>query len=414
MSNSGQLLYISAHPSYSVNGYIPLRNEVGDFRGDSTFQHETQRAMRKFKIGVLGCGMIAELGHLPAITQCPELELHALYDLDWQRTLELQKRFGAQHAYPTAEEFWQSGFDAVVICTPAPLHREHVLTAAEHGKHVLCEKPLAKSVEEIEVMRDRMQAAGLLLATGFTYRFSHSAMEIRRLVQEKAIGEVRAMRLVYLWNLHGKWEWDRDGRMIPSKLRVGRMLEGGPMVDCGVHQIDLARWWLGSEVIWQQAVGIWVEDFEAPDHVCLHLGHQCGAHSMIEMSFSYNATSKEPRSHFQYELIGTDGVLRYNREEHSFELRNSHGTQYLHWHGEKNFVGMYHEFATALATGKLGDMPSADDALMVTMISEEATRQAIRDRARFSRDCQSTMQQSVPQPAELSTVPLDANEHSEL
>ncbi|XZE54733.1 Gfo/Idh/MocA family protein [Planctomycetaceae bacterium SH139] len=369
--------------------------------------------MAKFKIGVLGCGMIAELGHLPAITQCPDLELYALFDLDWQRTLDLQKRFGARHAFPTEEAFWKAGFDAVVICTPAPLHREHVLTAAEHGKHVLCEKPLAKSVADIEVMRDTMQAAGLLLATGFTYRFSHSAMEIRRLVREKAIGEVRALRLVYLWNLHGKWEWDDQGRMIPSKLRVGRMLEGGPMVDCGVHQIDLARWWLGSEVAWQHALGVWVEDFQAPDHVCLHMGHRCGAHSMIEMSFSYNATSQEPRSHFQYELIGTDGVLRYNREEHSFELRNSHGTQYLHWHGEKNFAGMYYEFAKALATGTLGDMPSANDALMATKISEEATRQAIRDRARFSSDCHSTMEKSVPQPAELTHVPLDASEHPE-
>lgn len=196
--------------------------------GMQNFQHEIQQDMAKFKIGVLGCGMIAELGHLPAITQCPDLELYALSDLDWQRTLELQKRFGARHAFPTEEAFWKAGFDAVVICTPARLHREHVLAAAEHGKHVLCEKPLAKSVADIEVMRDRMQAAGLLLATG-----------------------------------------------------------------------------------------------------------------------------------------------------------------------------------------TLGDMPSANDALMATKISEEATRQAIRDRARFSSDCHSTMQKSVPQPAELTHVPLDASEYPE-
>ena len=370
--------------------------------------------MSRYKIGVFGCGMIAEWGHLPAIKQCPELELYALFDLDWQRTVDLQKRFGARHAYPTAEAFWNSGVDAVVICTPAPLHKAHVLTAAEHGKHVLCEKPLAKSVADIEQMRDTMQAAGKLLATGFTYRFSQSALDIHRLVREQAIGEVRALRLVYLWNLHGKWNWDESGRMIPSQLRVGRMLEGGPMVDCGVHQIDLARWWLGSEVVWQHALGIWVEDFEAPDHVCLHMGHACGAHTMVVMSFSYNATSKEPRSHFQYELIGTDGVLRYNREEHSFELRNSHGTQYLHWHGEKNFVGMYHEFAKALSTGQLGNLPSADDALAVTKIAEEATRQAIRDRGCYSSDCHSSLQQSVPQPEELATVPLDGLERTQL
>jgi predicted dehydrogenase len=127
------------------------------------------------------------------------------------------------------------------------------------------------------------------------------------------------------------------GERIASPLRVGRMLEGGPMVDCGVHQIDLARWWLGSAVEWQRGIGVWVEDYQAPDHLYLHMGHACGAHTMVEMSFSYNATSREPRTHFQYELIGSDGVIRYNREEHSFELRNSHGTQWLAWHPEKNF-----------------------------------------------------------------------------
>lgn len=347
--------------------------------------------MSRLKIGVLGCGMIAGLGHLPAIVQNPELELYALYDIDWNRALSLQQRFGARHAFPEESAFWQSDIDAVVICTPAPLHRRNVESAASHGKHVLCEKPLAQTVDDIRAMIDTMKHAGLLLMTGFTYRFSPSAIDIHRLVGEKAIGEVRSLRLVYLWNLHGKWQWDDTGKMIPSPLRVGRMLEGGPMVDCGVHQIDLARWWLGSEVVWQRSVGIWVEDFEAPDHVCLHMGHQCGAHSMIEMSFSYNATSKEPRSNFQYELIGTDGVIRYNREEHSFELRNSHGTHYLPWHGEKNFAGMYQELVRVLRTGQLGNMPSAEDGLAATEIAELATRQAIAERETFSRGSRSSM-----------------------
>ena len=90
-----------------------------------------------------------------------------------------------------------------------------------------------------------------------------------------------------------------------------------------------ARWWLGSEVDSHRGIGVWVEDFEAPDHMYLHMGHENGAHSMVEMSFSYNATASQPRSNFQYELIGTDGIIRYNREERNFEVRNSHGTRHL-------------------------------------------------------------------------------------
>jgi predicted dehydrogenase len=371
--------------------------------------------MASKRVGVLGCGMIAELGHLPALCQASGLECHALYDVNWERALALQRRFHVPHAYPTEREFWESRIDAVVICTPAPLHKEHVLTAAAHGKHVLCEKPLAMNVRDIACMQAVMQEAGLMFFTGFTYRFSPSAREIHRLVRERAIGEVRCLRLVYLWSLHGKWSWDASGRMIPSPLRVGRMREGGPMVDCGVHQIDLARWWLGSEVEWQRGIGVWVEDFDAPDHMFLHLGHACGAHAMVEMSFSYNATAKEPRSHFQYELIGTDGVLRYNREEHSFELRNSEGTRYLHWHGEKNFAGMYSEFAHALWTGDARDMPTAEDGLVATRISREATQQAIDDREISSRQHPSTMQRAVAsRHATQQSVPLDSAEMEEM
>ena len=57
---------------------------------------------------------------------------------------------------------------------------------------------------------------------------------------------------------------DEQGKMIPSPLRVGRMLEPGAMVDCGVHHIDLARWCLGGEVVWKRGIGVWVKTFEAP------------------------------------------------------------------------------------------------------------------------------------------------------
>lgn len=332
------------------------------------------------KIGLLGCGTVAERGHLPAIGQVPELQAHALFDVDAVRAETLRRKFGVVHAFAREEDFWQSDLDAVVICSPAPVHREHVLQAARYGKHVLCEKPLAMTEADIREMMAVMGRAGLMFFTGFCYRFSPSALEIRRLVRERAVGDVRVLRLVYNWNLHGKWVRDDHGHLADSPLRVGRMREGGPLVDCGVHQIDLARWWLGSEVEWQRGLGAWVEDFDAPDHVWLHMGHACGAHTMVEVSFSYNATAADPRKHFQYELIGTDGVIRYNREERSFEVRDSGGTRELAWHPEKNFAGLHAEFARALHTGEPGNMPTVADGLAATRIATAATEQAVRER----------------------------------
>jgi predicted dehydrogenase len=336
--------------------------------------------MTSLKVAVLGCGMIAERGHLPAIRQTPGWQLDAVFDVNFDRTLAMQRQFGVTHAYPTEADFWNGDFDVVVICTPAPLHLEHVTKAARHGKNILCEKPLAMTEEDIERMIGIAAEAGVKLYTGFTYRFSPSALDIHRLVRSGSIGEVRSLRLIYLWNLHGTAEYDSGGRPIPSNLRIGRMEEGGPMVDCGVHQIDLARWWLGSPVVDYDGVGVWVDDFEAPDHIYLHLDHACGAHTMVEMSFSYNATSKEPRSNFQYELIGTDGVIRYNREEHDFTVRNSRGTLHLPWHPEKNFRGMYEELLSAMITGQDGNMPAAEDGLAATRIARTATERVIARR----------------------------------
>lgn len=369
-----------------------------------------------FKIGVIGCGMIAERGHLPALKQVDGLQLYALYDTSFDRAKDLQRRFDVPHAYSTKEDFYESDVDALVVCTPAPAHHNNVMEAAKYGKHVLCEKPLGMNEKEMAEMGEVMREADLQLFTGLNYRFSQSAKDIRRLVQEEGIGEVRLLRLIYNWHLHGKWKQSENGERKDSPLRVGRMKEGGPMVDCGVHQIDLARWWLQSEVEWQRGIGVWIDDYQAPDHMYLHMGHSCGTHTMVEMSFSYNATSMDPRTNFLYELIGTDGVIRYSREEHSLELRNSHGTEHLPWHPEKSFVGLHAEFAKALESGRPEDMPTARDGLMASRIAQAATEQAIRNRDEPSKTRPSSKSPAadthVSSEVPLDTVDLPISSHA--
>ena len=153
------------------------------------------------------------------------------------------------------------------------------------------------------------------------------------------------------------------------------------MVDCGVHQIDLARWWTGSEIVHQTASAAWVdEEWEAPDHMWLHLDHANGIHTAVEMSFSYTHTAKEPLSHFSYHLIGTEGIIRYDRDHWHFELRTKHGTFYLPGASEKNFHGMYAQWRDALEAGNSGGLPTARDGLVVTRIARTATDNVIADR----------------------------------
>lgn len=330
------------------------------------------------RLGLLGCGAVASYGHMPAIRRTPGLELAAIYDPDAGRLEEARRRFEVPRAFPDLEALFQSGIDAVVVTSPAPAHLGNVTLAAKHRKPVLCEKPLAMNDAEAGQMIDVMRGAGVPLYVGFTYRFAPIARDIHRLVREGAIGKVLSLRLLYLWDCHGRCT-PRDSDCI-NQRRLGRMLEGGPMVDCGVHQIDLARWWLGSEVVAAHGVGAWLEEHDAPDHMYLHLDHAGGAHTLVEISYSYGHTAKEMRPHFVYELVGTDGLIRYDRQARVFELIGRHGIRPLHWTEEKNFDGMYQELERALRTGVDGDMPTASDGLTATRIARAATDEVIRAR----------------------------------
>lgn len=329
------------------------------------------------KIGLMGCGMVADYGHLPAILATEGLEAWAVYDPDPERAYGLQKKYGIPHGYAVSSMFMESGIDAVVITSSAPAHRQNLDEAARYGLPVLCEKPLASTDADAISMIKTMDDAGLMLATGFCYRYSPVAQNIKRLVEGGAIGSVRSLRLIYIWSLHGRDVVDEGGHVSPNPYFVGRMDEGGPMVDCGVHQIDLARWWLGSDVEHYQAAGAWVENYQAPDHMWLHLDHENGAHTMAEMSFTYGHTVRDPLAHFSYHLIGTDGIIRYDRDGWVFEVRTRYGTHRLPGASEKNFEGMYAAFGRALETGDTGELPTGFDGLRATQIAREATESVI-------------------------------------
>lgn len=158
------------------------------------------------------------------------------------------------------------------------------------------------------------------------------------------------------------------------------MLEGGPMVDCGVHAIDLARYWLRSEAKSVTGHGAWVADYESPDHVWLHMNHENGAHTAVEMSFSYCHTAREPINQFSYELIGDGGLIRYMRDGYVLEARTGEQTIRVPGASEKNFEGMYAEFAHAIRTGDVSGLPTADDGITASRLAWEATNMAIANR----------------------------------
>lgn len=335
---------------------------------------------KKKKIGLMGCGAVAGYGHLPAILKVPDLELFALYDPFEANLRKMQERFHVPHAFTDPGAFFASGIDAVTITSPAPCHKDNVLDCARHRLPTLCEKPLAMDKAEAELMIKGMKEANVPLYAGFCYRFSPSALKIRELVRAGAIGEIKSLRLIYNWSLAGKYETAADGSRVIQKRREGRMLEGGPMVDCGTHQIDLAHFWLGSPVVRYSGQGAWVDEYEAPDHMWLHMDHANGAHTVVEISYSFSHTSAKQCSSFVYELIGTKGFVRYDRENKSLTMENETGSHHLEFHHEKDFAGMYEEWSKALQTGHSEMLTTGEEGMRVADIARTATDDVIRNR----------------------------------
>jgi predicted dehydrogenase len=310
------------------------------------------------RVGLMGCGAVADFGHLPALTKTPGLELVALYDPLISRAQAYSQKFGGV-ACSNTDDFFAQALDAVVICSPLPAHHDNVMLCSEQGVHVLCEKPIAENEDDAADMMAVMEDSGKGFFVGFVYRFSPVVRQLRQWMRKGEIGDVKHLRMIYMWNLHGQWVQDDAGRWVESSLWKGRMREGGPLIDCGVHQIDLIRWMTGLEVRRYDAHGAWISNYESPDYILAYLQLEGGVTASVEVSFTYGHTAKEPLSWFSYEVIGTGGVARYDRNGYVLEARNGQGILTAPGASEKDFEGMYQQFAEFVHTGKVHRMQSS-------------------------------------------------------
>ncbi|GHS94883.1 oxidoreductase [Planctomycetales bacterium] len=334
------------------------------------------------KIGLLGSGIVATYSHVPAIFASELCDFAGIFDPnpDQLRKIQEKHHISPDLCYTDVKKFFREcPMDAVSIASAAPAHKENCLLAVKYGKPMLCEKPLALNEEDGRIMVDTAAKARVPLWMGLVVRFAPVAQKIYELIRRRAIGDIRSLRLIFNWSCHGQYKIDDDtGKYGINRRREGRMFEGGPLIDTGTHQIDLARWWLNSEVVRYDGFGAWVEnDYESPDHTWLHLDHENGAHTMIEVSFAYGHTTKETISEFIYELIGTEGVIRYDRNQKTIVIHGKKEDLRLPSDEDRGFHAMYDEFARALDTGKSDILATGMDGLIATRISRLSTDEAI-------------------------------------
>ncbi|WP_026046301.1 Gfo/Idh/MocA family protein [Halorubrum sp. T3] len=199
------------------------------------------------KIGVLGYRFMGKahanaMARLPMFfPDAPEIERHTLVGRDEEALADAAERFGFSH---TATD-WEAALDEVDVfynLGPNHVHAEPSIAALEAGVPVLCEKPLAPTLEEAAAMRDAAAATGVTAGTAFNYRFVPAIRYAKELIDDGELGEIRQVRGRYLqdWLVdpEAPWAWRMDAEMAGS----------GALGDLGAHTVDLANFLVGDRV----------------------------------------------------------------------------------------------------------------------------------------------------------------------
>ncbi|NYE03461.1 putative dehydrogenase [Bacillus niacini] len=192
--------------------------------------------MGKLKIGVIGAGSISDF-HFQSYTKHENVDIYAICDLNEQRANEKRQKYQAELVYTNYHDLLANpDVDAVSICTWNNTHAEIAIAALEAGKHVLVEKPLCKTVEEALKVEDAVKKSGKVLQVGFVRRFGTNTKVLKSFIDTGDLGEIYYAKASILRRLGNPGGWFAD------KERSG----GGPLIDIGVHVIDLCWYLMGK------------------------------------------------------------------------------------------------------------------------------------------------------------------------
>lgn len=200
--------------------------------------------MNKIKVAVFGCGAIAQRRHIPEYAENQHVELVAFADPNLERAQEMVDLYGGK-AYASYEEILANeDIDAVSVCTPNYLHAPMTIAAANAGKHVLVEKPMACSIEEAEQMIEAARKNNVYLMVGHNQRLMPPHVKAKEILDSGKLGKVLTFRTSF--GHPGPEGWSVDGADSWFFRKEEAIM--GAMGDLGVHKSDFIRYLLNDEV----------------------------------------------------------------------------------------------------------------------------------------------------------------------
>lgn len=275
--------------------------------------------MKKLRIGMVGAGNIAKT-HLDAYKKVENAEIVAICDINPETLAETAKIYGIEKTYATeAEMLANEELDACDVVVWNCSHAECTIMALNAGKHVLCEKPMATNAKEAQEMIDAAEKNNKLLMIGFVLRFGDEARIAKDFIDHDYLGDIYYSKATYL-RRHGA-----PGGWFTDKKRSA----GGPVIDLGVHVIDLTRYLMGkpkavsvfastenklknrpnlkTTVGWSPKGASPSDPYDVEDFAVALIKYDGGQTTLLETSYSINGEEVTKK-----ELYGTKGGMNLN------------------------------------------------------------------------------------------------------
>jgi predicted dehydrogenase len=301
----------------------------------------------KVRWGVLGAARINRR-LIPGLKQSNNAELLAIASRDRDKAHQAAAQWGAELAYDSYEALLNDRrIEAVYIPLPNTLHVEWAIKAAQAGKHVLCEKPLALTPEDVLKVKEAAENNKVQVMEAFMYRFHPQQERVRELLAEGAIGEARVVRASFAFPMvTGNYN-----------IRLDNALGGGAIWDVGCYGVNVARWMLGIDPVSVYAEATLEQGVDVSAVAILDFGAQKRA--VMDFGLNYGRRSF-------YEIIGTAGTLSVENmwQEPDIEgyvyLRNEKGLTTEPFAPVNHFKLEVEAFSQAILDGQPAPYPLSD------------------------------------------------------
>lgn len=195
---------------------------------------------RIVKIGIIGCGGIANGKHMPSLKKIKNVQMVAFCDIIEERAVKAAEEYGVEGAkvYTDYKELLKDrDIEVVHVCTPNRSHAFISIDAMEAGKHVMCEKPMAKTYKEAKEMLDASERTGMKLTIGYQSRWMADSLYLKKMCEDGELGEIYYGKAIALRR-----------RAVPTWGVFLNEYEqgGGPLIDIGTHALDLTLWMMDN------------------------------------------------------------------------------------------------------------------------------------------------------------------------